>query len=521
MSGFPVISLKSVAVAAMCSSVLALTACGGGSGGGYGGGGGGGGANAAPTAVATTSDTAPKEGQTFTLDGTGSADANNDPLTFRWTQKSGPAVTIADATLLKLAGLRVPEVTQDTAATFELSVSDGKLSSTKTVNVTFTNIHQMPRFAVEPALAGEATFAGTLEAAFPNWSLGAPTYVGFAATTGGDIALQELSVSDTGDISAVPLPAGSPPLQQPAVILSTSKISTSSNRSQFYALDEARNKVSGFIKPDEMSPFELRGGFQVNRPCAIAEIGSANRIAVGQRGTGLGLISVPPVGDTGTIPFLVQFQELGVTRSICALAPMNYPLTDAFFTDPTNLLDDLLAVDVNTNKLYAYKDDGGTDIALVTYQVREVADLDLPADAHLTLVKSLSLRNGMALLFTDGVHAGVHRLVIVGLDKDRKIVQEVHSWEIGVPKDIILKDIDKDQRPDLIVLTETSPDAIVFSAQDSGSASFLPLSDPSYLEIGLGGTLMQEIAVGAPNSKSYFMIGDREDKSVRLYGPLP
>ena len=87
--------------------------------------------NVAPVADAGA-DQAVNPADTVTLDGTGSSDP--DPLTYSWTQTSGPAVTLTGATTAQ------PTFTAPAGPatlTFELSVCDaGRLCDTDTVTVT-------------------------------------------------------------------------------------------------------------------------------------------------------------------------------------------------------------------------------------------------------------------------------------------------------------------------------------------------------------------------------------------------
>lgn len=81
---------------------------------------------------------------TVTLDGTGSLDADGEPLGYTWTQLSGPAVTLTGANTAT-ASFATPEVTEDTQLIFSLVVNDGLMASAAaTVAVTLTNVDQMP-----------------------------------------------------------------------------------------------------------------------------------------------------------------------------------------------------------------------------------------------------------------------------------------------------------------------------------------------------------------------------------------
>jgi len=72
------------------------------------------------------------EGATVTLDGTASRDPDGDPITFRWRQVAGPPVVLSEATAPRpqfTAPTVAPTVPPPVTVTFELVVSDGRLSS--------------------------------------------------------------------------------------------------------------------------------------------------------------------------------------------------------------------------------------------------------------------------------------------------------------------------------------------------------------------------------------------------------
>jgi large repetitive protein len=93
---------------------------------------------------------------TVTLNGTGSFDPDGQPLTYRWTQLSGPAVTLSDATSATPT-FQTVEVARNTVLVFQLTVNDGtEDSSPRVTEVTITNVNTKP----VAALAGPATVAG-------------------------------------------------------------------------------------------------------------------------------------------------------------------------------------------------------------------------------------------------------------------------------------------------------------------------------------------------------------------------
>lgn len=81
-------------------------------------------ANIAPVSVPGAAQTV-AGGSSVTLDGSASSDAENDPLTFAWTQLSGPAVTLSGANTATPTFTAPPKSAADQSLAFQLVVSDG------------------------------------------------------------------------------------------------------------------------------------------------------------------------------------------------------------------------------------------------------------------------------------------------------------------------------------------------------------------------------------------------------------
>ncbi|RZT95985.1 putative secreted protein (Por secretion system target) [Ancylomarina subtilis] len=106
--------------------------------------------NHAPVANAGDAQTV-NEGDVVTLNGKSSTDADNQELTFAWTSEDGVVLTGANTSA---PSFTAPSVNADKDYTFELTVSDGELTSTSTVVVTVKNV--VPVNHAPVANAGDA-----------------------------------------------------------------------------------------------------------------------------------------------------------------------------------------------------------------------------------------------------------------------------------------------------------------------------------------------------------------------------
>jgi hypothetical protein len=85
-----------------------------------------------------------QEGSPVILNGTASYDPDAQPLTYHWTQLSGPAVTLVGANT-SIATFTAPSVGATGATiTFDLTVMDEGLTGSVPVSVVVTNVNQVP-----------------------------------------------------------------------------------------------------------------------------------------------------------------------------------------------------------------------------------------------------------------------------------------------------------------------------------------------------------------------------------------
>ncbi len=97
--------------------------------------------NRAPTVNAGVDGTTDERGG-YTLSGSAS-DAEGDTLTYLWTQVSGPAVALRNYDKAS-ASFTTPEVAFDETLSFRLTVSDGKLTASDTVDVVVRHVNRAP-----------------------------------------------------------------------------------------------------------------------------------------------------------------------------------------------------------------------------------------------------------------------------------------------------------------------------------------------------------------------------------------
>ncbi|MDY7227082.1 myxosortase-dependent M36 family metallopeptidase [Hyalangium rubrum] len=138
------------------------------------------------------------EGSSVVLDGTGSSDPNpGSTLSHAWTQTAGPTVTLSEASTAR-PGFTAPQVAADTVLTFQLTVSDGTLSSTDTVSVTVRQVNLGPVADAGPERTVDERTAVTLDGRASTEPEGDPLTFTWTQTAGPTVTLSEASTAQPG-----------------------------------------------------------------------------------------------------------------------------------------------------------------------------------------------------------------------------------------------------------------------------------------------------------------------------------
>ena len=463
---------------------ISLTACGGGSGSS-------GGAvavvpppppppvNSAPVARITVDKASVEEGQSFTLDATGSSDPDGDDLTSVLTQLSGPSPipggSFSGVTTLTQTA---PEVIETQVATFQLEVSDGTLSDTATIEVSFANISQSPKSGFE--LVNASTIATSPGVRFvrkfgdQSRDFAEEILEGRLSFLSVDNGAQGIPIENTDIRSRAPA--------SPNAIFHEISGSIRLKDSPFIAVEEEAGTVE-FIKvaveDGELTDFESAGSFNIESPCA-AETPFQDRVIVGQRASGLSLMELQ-------YRFVDEFSQADVVNG--ATVEQEFTGGESYCGFGYNFSNNLLAVDTAgmSVSLFDINDDPQGDETRLTFNQKVTLDLPTGVD-NLEIVDTVNTGQGVLILLTDGQHDGSHHLIYVVIDDEaifaEGVLQTRYSWPKGVPSSLEVTDLVPGNRGNgVVIASSTSPEAIMF-ARPTGS--FAELDGPQYLEIGLG-----------------------------------
>ena len=168
--------------------------------------------NTAPTANAGADQSVNANDPGLTvLDGSGSTDSDADPLTYSWSQVSGTAVALSNASSAQ-ASFDAPAV--DEVLVFELTVSDGEYSDTDRVSVTVSTgvvVNNPPTISLPADLSVNAlaNFSVAATAADPDgdtisvtWDVAAGLTVNSTSNAQADLTAPDVSAATSYTVTA-------------------------------------------------------------------------------------------------------------------------------------------------------------------------------------------------------------------------------------------------------------------------------------------------------------------------------
>ncbi|MEM7727700.1 MAG: hypothetical protein AAF311_00330 [Pseudomonadota bacterium] len=436
--------------------------------------------NTAPTIAIAKSTPDVDENAQLVLDASGSTDADGDALSFEWTQTAGPDTTLS-GTDQAVMTVSPPFVDEDAELQFKLVLSDGEDTVEETVGAMLRNV-----------ILGRAYNNDSKTVLKPWDDAGTPKtvwwgHVGFE-TPMGEIEFKQ-PILDPRKVDTFLTYQDASRHAQGTFPKNTifkgpkSRMFSIGHEPDDY-LDTADDQIDGIILMPDTDEVVVRSRIYklrqpvtdlespplaVDAPCDASvvsryhywkdfneyELDSSTfeGIVVSRSGGGFSMFEGKLDGET--LAYLPLSIENNPTGSFCAIVATNRYIDERFTRARTPaplhygpLID---TYDKGGNLILAVADDGrsatlfnsvkavGSDA--VTLSALETVEIDLDTNEPLDLVDAQTLgavsvsgaEAGLALVYTDGEEMGTHRLVLIGVGSDGKILQHRKSWDRGVP----------------------------------------------------------------------------------------
>lgn len=244
---------------------------------------------------------------------------------------------------------------------------------------------------------------------------------------------------------------------------------------ELLVLDEIEDEFSWFYQPSAApSTYEPGGSFSIENPCYLTPRISTrqNFVWIGQRNKGFSVVRLELNVDPSGVPAIDSelLFETNDGRSLCHLYTTTFAdriyLPD--FQDNSNF-DNLVGIDFSSNEIVLY---GDTDEDQ-QYEELDSFAIETQSTEPLQIVDVFSRGNSSryprfaAILLTNGVHDGEHRLVILTQNNDdREFNQTTYRWDSGVPMALLydafvgIRPNDQGRR-DIVVVTSTGGQSLV------------------------------------------------------------
>ena len=497
------------------------------------GGGGGGGSSApapqsnnrAPTVVIAIAD-AVNEGETFEIDASGSTDPDaGDTLTFTISQTAGSTAvqnTISTG-LFEFTANRVPS---DETLTFQVSVSDGTATSSRSVSIDVRDVPAEPRFRMifDPAsdlsvdlggetfepnaiyslqLSGESQFGVMIERPDPNGVL--RDVLLFLEPTGATYAVRQSSFFELFvsmyDFLVIDDIFGSVDDDFAIVLADTGEV-----------ILFGRNP-----SPSRGGRIDNFSNQSVSDPCTIAfsdiyPTSNGIDMVVGKRSGGVEFFRNEIDEDIGVFigrGTYTSERDLQFGSEVCIVFESQPPVSSG------RAQPDLIAIDTQSGEI-ATIINGGSSLSIASGQD---GALDIQAGQQLVAWEPFQERDASGLqavaLYSDGEYSGNHSVLIVSRTIQGEIIVESKTWQEGAPVDLAIGDANEDGDVDIVIVSEQNGDAVVF-AQSGMQANAVPqFADAAFFETGIGASGIAALPQGALAGDFYVTF--RDSRLIRTF----
>lgn len=467
--------------------------------------------NVAPVLNITTTPTnqSVDERQDFTIDATGSTDADGDTISYSITQTSGTTQTVTE-TSTGVFTFTAPEVTADETVTFDVTASDGTLSDTSSLTVTISNI------ALTPANTTLLTFSQNIQVDATNlrgFRTGRVDVVdtsepisifGIGRLPNGETAQLFLEANSDGSFDPLTSTILSGVSDNGPILPRTALLTATDTLLDIIYAFENDNSVKVVIAQNTV-PFSfvpLLSTISVPAPCGLdtlfyrAALGLDTApfdddIVLASRDGGVSMAS-PIFSDATDIIYDVTEVIPASAGVFCGLENINL----AGFSVPPDQKESatLIGTDFLTGILTVFQlDDTNTYVATDQLALENIPDGASVIDGDRTSVLVPTpdpfpvIEYYYLTVTSDNEHNGQHTIHIAregATDRSAFEILDTVTWPTGTYKRVYAFDADRDTDLDIFVLLESAPFIVYFEGLEEDTNGDTIFADPSYIEIG-------------------------------------
>ncbi|MFA6451056.1 MAG: PKD domain-containing protein, partial [bacterium] len=428
--------------------------------------------NCVPVANAGPDQAIPSPGVLVTLDGSGSSDADSDPLTYAWTQTGGAAVVLSNPAAVS------PTFTPTLAGvyTFQLIVNDGHINSAADFVIIATNFPPVADAGPDQLIIQPSVLV-TLDGSVSSDANLDPLTYAWTQTSGAAVVLSSATAQKPTFTPATcgnyifSLVVNDGQIDSPAdsVVIRINCVPVANA-----GPDQAPTAPGSLITLDGSASADADGD-----PLTYAWTQTSGAAVVLSSNTAQKPTFTPATCDTYTFSLVVNDTHINSAADSVTIKVNCVPVanagSDQFINQPATLitLDGSVSSDANLDPLtYAWTQIAGP--AVILSSAASVGPTFTPASPG-TYTFSLIVNDGIINSFPDTVTIIVNTVPVANAGPDQLVIQ---------PGVLVALDgsasADADGDPITYAWTQTSGAAVVLSSNTAQSPTFTPVACGNY-----------------------------------------
>ncbi len=515
--------------------------------------------NTPPNADISTTNVVTDERQEISLSAAGSSDADGDSLTYSWSQIAGPDLGAGTQTGDTFTA-QVPKLTADETYTIELTVSDGKTSTTQTIEIIGRKIVLTPlatewgtevNTMILPDNFSDIQFALESRIYEQGWQNGFYVDVMVPNVSSGtnDNFLDLITYRDGYRYGVTPLYQFTEYISEKlasvspiSFVLEISLSGLSASDLDLVLLSEEKDKLQVFRRKsyfnsqlDQDEIYVETGNLSIAKPCLafasnlkfndITTSGSyaATTILVGRSQGGLEAV----LNDANPLPSSNEDLDKRGRFSSKIVLNEDGNFCDGFLGGGSEEFGGVQAMvfrffNEETQSIDVYRlNEAGTSLGFV-----RSSPISISPEHHYSLIDieffevptEIDYANIGAMLLSTGSYKGDHKVAI--FEEDR--IVELLDLPDGAPSDLELINeslFKSGLNKNILIIGPDSPYAIYFRSEFEQTEVFGSFASPEYVNVGFDNDLIKSTNNG-DRDWMHFAVGSKLNKQVKFYDEL-